>query len=502
MANLDTTIVSTALPTISKEFYAYESYTWVITAYMITDTAIQPLVGKLADIFSGRSLMILFFFIFTISSLLCGVASNIGVLIIGRVIQGIGGGGIISLAIILIADITPLSKRGIYMSVNGVIYALSSVIGPLLGGFFTDNLSWRWSFYINIPVGILCSILFILFFKTPMKKSSLMEKIKRIDFLGTFSLIGCLVCTLIALNWGGTKYSWSSPVIIILLIAGIFFLALYILIEFKFAVEPITPPFLFKYRNITFASITNFFEGFVISVFINTLPLLYQDGRHFSATNAGLRLVPITVFYSFTAMGSGYFIGKWGHIGMYIKYGSFFSSIGAYLITLIDVNTSYKVEFFIYLLYGLSVGVIYQNCILAAQQVSPPEYLGISTTISSFFNFIGGVIGVAIYGTFLQNIYPYCYKKHFPEAPPVTVNNINDVPNGDIIYVEAIRKTYLYSIFPVSILIFLFSLFIKDYKKNVSRRSDVKSNKGSDISKDYKNNPDNIVVTVTIPDEK
>ena len=192
-------------------------------------------------------------------------------------------------------------------------------------------------------------------------------------------------------------------------------------------------------------------------------------------------------------MGSGYFIGKWGHIALYIRYGTFFAAIGAYLITLINVNTSYIQELLIFMLYGLSVGIIYQNCILAAQQVSPIKYLGISTTIASFFNYIGGVVGVGIYGAFLQNVYPTYYKKHFPDAPPITINDIHDVPNGDIIYVEAIRKTYLYCIFPVGVLMFLISLLIKDYKfNNISDKNESES-KEKMISHHQKNNIEIIV---------
>jgi len=480
MANLDTTIISTALPRISKEFKIYESYTWIITSYMLTNTAIQPMCGKLADIFSSRSLMIISFIIFTLSSLICGFAPNMSILIIGRSIQGIGGGGICTLAFILISDITPISKRGIFMSINGILYTVATVIGPLLGGYFTDHLTWRWSFFINLPIGIICLVIFALFFKDEYKSNSLVNKIKRIDFFGIFSIVACLICILLALNWGGTKYSWGSSFIIILFCIGFVFLILYIIIEYKFAEEPITPLFLFKYRNISFPSITNFLEGYVISIFINTLPLFYQDGRHISATNAGLRLIPISMFYSCTAMASGYFIGKVGHIGMFIKYGCFFACIATYLITLIDINTPYYIEFLIFTMYGLSTGLIYQNCILVAQHISPPKYLSISTTICSFSNYIGSVVGIAIYGAFLQNIYPITYRKNFPNSNPVTINDIHSVPYGDVIYAKSIKKTYLYSSFPVGILIFLVALLIKDYKLNLGNNS--RSFKDSEIT--------------------
>lgn len=203
--------------------------------------------------------------------------------------------------------------------------------------------------------------------------------------------------------------------------------------------------------------------------------------------------------YSLTAMISGYFISKWGHIPLYVKCGSFFGCIGAFLITFIGIDTSYTTEFFIYMLYGSSVGVIYQNCVLIAQQVSPPDYLGISTTISSFFNYIGGVVGVGIYGAFLQNIYPSCYKKYFPEAQNITISNIHDIPMGDIVYVESIQKTYLYSIFPFSILIFFCALLIKDYKFNTNaNKTTIDNNNCKEKIEEMKKSSDNIVVTVSV----
>eukprot|EP00833_Pecoramyces_ruminatium_P002413 jgi/Orpsp1_1/1176445/evm.model.c7180000057614.1 len=327
-------------------------------------------------------------------------------------------------------------------------------------------------------------MMFILFFKTPSSSSpksySLISKIKRIDFLGIFSIVACLVCTLLALNWGGTKYSWGSTLIIVLFSVGFILLIAYIIIEYKVAEEPITPLFLFKYRNITFSSLTSFFQGYVISIFVNTMPLYYQDGILVSATEAGLRLLPLSVFYSFSAMVSGCFVGKWGHIVKYIKFGSCFACIATYLLTLVDIDTSYFSTDLIFLIfYGLCTGVIYQNCLLVAQRVSPPEYLSISITICTFFNYIGGVVGVAIYGALLQNIYPKTYQEYFPNANPVTINDIHNEPFGHLIYVKSIKKTYLYAAFPVSILIFVFAMLIKECKNGKDFKNDLKDLKDS-----------------------
>jgi len=490
MASLDLSIIATALPKISYQFHAYESFTWIITAYMLTNTAIQPMFGKFADIFGRKFMIVSTLVLFVLSSFICGVAPNIGTLILGRAIQGVGGGGITVLVNIIIADIVPLRKRGLFMGINGAIFSFSSVVGPLLGGFFTDNLTWRWSFYINVPIGIVCLILIIIFFKMPKEKGSLLEKIKRIDFSGTFSIIGSLVCILLALNWGGQKYPWSSGIIISLLSVGTVLLIIYIIIECKFAKEPITPPELFKYRNITAPCLTSFFNGTAFLTCVNTLPLLYQDGRGLSATIAGLRMTPASFCITISAITSGYTIGKWGHIDKYIKSGSFFMIFSTFCMTLIDVDTPYYKEVIYFIFFGLTVGLIFQNCIMVAQQISPPEYLAISTTLISFFNTIGAVVGVAIHGALLQNFYPSLYKEHYPQAKPITVNDVHNVDNGPAIYVEALRKTYRYTIVPAAVIVFICAMFIKNYSMKSSSQSS-KNPSSKDTSDD---------VTITFDD--
>jgi len=490
MSSLDISIVSTALPTISNQFDSKDEYTWVITAYMLGNTSFQPMFGKFSDIFGRRPVMIFALVLFVITSALCGAAHNIKMLIVARGFQGIAGGGILAMTNIIIADIVPLRKRGLFMGINGAIFSFSSVVGPLLGGFFTDNLTWRWSFYINVPIGIVCLILIIIFFKMPKEKGSLLEKIKRIDFSGTFSIIGSLVCILLALNWGGQKYPWSSGIIISLLSVGTVLLIIYIIIECKFAKEPITPPELFKYRNITAPCLTSFFNGTAFLTCVNTLPLLYQDGRGLSATIAGLRMTPASFCITISAITSGYTIGKWGHIDKYIKSGSFFMIFSTFCMTLIDVDTPYYKEVIYFIFFGLTVGLIFQNCIMVAQQISPPEYLAISTTLISFFNTIGAVVGVAIHGALLQNFYPSLYKEHYPQAKPITVNDVHNVDNGPAIYVEALRKTYRYTIVPAAVIVFICAMFIKNYSMKSSSQSS-KNPSSKDTSDD---------VTITFDD--
>jgi len=290
-------------------------------------------------------------------------------------------------------------------------------------------------------------------------------------------------------------------IIISLFAVGVVFFLLYVLNEFKFAKEPITPPVLFKYRNITSSSLTSFFNGAAFLTCVNTLPLLYQDGRGFSATIAGLRMTPAVFCITISAIGSGFFISKWGHIDKYIKVGSFLMIFSSFCVTLIGENTELYKEIFIFIFFGLTVGLIFQNCVMSAQQVSPPEYIAISTTLISFFNTIGAVVGVAIHGALLQNFYPSLYKESYPDSQPITVNDIHNVPNGPSVYVEALRKTYRYTIVPASVILFICSLFIKHYKLNTNNNNNNNDEKKKDMNSETVDMTEvNENVSITIDD--
>ncbi|ORX50751.1 hypothetical protein BCR36DRAFT_412245 [Piromyces finnis] len=461
ISSLDISIVATALPTISSQFNSKDDYTWVITSYMLSKTSFQPMFGKFADIFGRRPIMIVVLIIFVGTSAICGAATNIDMLIIFRGLQGIGGGGIMAMTNIIISDIVPLRKRGMYMGISGAVFAFSSVIGPLIGGIFTDQLSWRWAFYINVPIGFIAVIVIALYVNIPTPSGSISEKIKRIDFLGTFLLVSSVVSLLLGLSWGGSKYSWSSAVIILFFVGFIIGMCLYLMVEWKVAKEPITPFQIFKNKNVTFSCLISFFLGITFIGFTNTAPLLYQDGRGISATNSGLRLVPHSITVSIGNIGSGYLVGKYGYIERYMRIGSFTLIISSYLITYFGINSKYIFEFFVLSLMGISVGLNMQNCVLVTQQSSDKKFLAIGTTLINFFRLIGGVMGITLVGVMLSNKFPVLYEKVFP-GTNATVNDIHDIPKGEEIYVDAILSSYKSVLFATAIITFMFTLCLSN----------------------------------------
>jgi len=458
MSSLDISIVSTALPTISTQFHSKDEYTWVITAYMLGNTSFQPMFGKFADIFGRRPVMIFALVLFASTSALCGAALNIKMLIISRGFQGISGGGILAMTNIIIADIVPLRKRGIYMGVVGGVFAFSSVIGPLVGGFLTDKISWRWAFYINIPIGIIAVIVISLFVNIPTPPGTFMEKFKKIDFLGTLLIVLSVVSLLLGLSWGGSKYPWSSTIIILLFVGFAICFMLYLFVEWKVAREPLTPFQIFKNRNVGLSCIISFTLGITFLGFCNTVPLYYQDGRNISATNSGLRLVPQSILITVGNIGSGWLIGKFGYIQNYMEVGSLFILVSSYLITLFGTNTKYIYEVFPLGLFGLGVGLVMQNTILITQQSAEKKYLAIGTTLNNFFRLIGGVLGVTLVGTVISNKFPVYYREKYPDAD-VTVNDIHSVPDGENYYVKAIKTAYLYTIVPAAAVTLILTLF-------------------------------------------
>ncbi|OUM62680.1 hypothetical protein PIROE2DRAFT_51646, partial [Piromyces sp. E2] len=403
MASLDITIVASALPIISKDFKAYNNYTWVIVAYLLAQTVIQPTTGKLSDIFGRRPMMISMLAVFIVASILCGAAPSFNVLIIARGLQGIGGGSVISMVNIIVADIVSLRERATYMGIVNSVFSFSSVIGPLIGGFFADKLSWRFAFYINVPICLIAIVLIAMYVNIPTPPGTILEKIKKIDFIGTILLIGFSICLLLGLNWGGTNYAWNSGIIISLFIVSGISLVLFIVVECFVAKDPIIPPVIFHQRNVIISAIGTFAVGFVFLTFNNTIAMLYQNARGFTATMSGLRLTPSFITIAVAGIGSGILIGKFGHIKVHIVIGSFLLFAATILISFIGLSTPYYIELFIILLYGFALGITNQNFVVVGQNSSPKPLIATTTSTILFGRTISGVIGVAIFGSILKN---------------------------------------------------------------------------------------------------
>ncbi|RIA83709.1 major facilitator superfamily domain-containing protein [Glomus cerebriforme] len=405
LAALDQTIVATALHAIANEFSALDQIAWVGTAYLLTATAFQPTYGKLADIFGRKITFLIAIFLFELGSLICGLSPNMTCLIIARAIAGTGGGGIIGLVFIIISDIVSLQDRGKYQGIVGGVFGISSIVGPLLGGAFTDSITWRWAFYINLPFGVITIICVIFFLRLPYISGSLLEKFKRIDFLGTFVLVCSTIALLLPLNWGGSKYKWDSPVIIVLLCVGALGFIIFAFVEKYIAIEPIAPGRLFKDRMVAACFAVNFFQGMAFFGMVYFTPLFFQIVKGATATRAGLEILPLILAVVFTVIFTGQLVSRTTIISYKLLciIGGILIITGAGLMSTFS-DTSTRGELIGYLLIsGIGIGAIMQTTLLASQQVVAYEDLASVTSLLTFFRTIGAVFGVAILGTVFNN---------------------------------------------------------------------------------------------------
>ncbi|CAJ0909369.1 16962_t:CDS:10 [Entrophospora sp. SA101] len=405
LAALDQTIVSTALPAIASEFKALDQIAWVATAYLLTMTALQTTYGKLSDIFGRKSTFLFSIIIFEIASLLCGLAPNMEAMIIFRALGGIGGGGIISLVIIIISEIVPTQDRGKYQGLIGACFGIASVVGPLLGGAFTDHVTWRWAFYINLPLGVVTIVTVVAFLKLPGPTGSLLAKLKRVDYYGTVMIMVATILLLLSLSWGGSQYAWNSAIIISLLCVGALCFVAFGLIESKIALEPVAPPHLFKNLNIVASFAVNFFHGMVFFGFIYYAPLYFQIVKGESATASGLELLPYILGVVFSSIIIGQLVSRTNVFSFrtICMFGAVLVVVGSGLITTWTETTERGPQIGYMLITGFGVGSIMQTTILLGQQIVSINDLAPTTALLLFFRFIGAVFGVAVIGTIFQN---------------------------------------------------------------------------------------------------
>jgi EmrB/QacA subfamily drug resistance transporter len=397
LSALDQTIVSTALPTIVGDLGGAGHQSWVVTAYMLAETVATVLAGKFGDLFGRKTVFQLGVLVFIIGSIFCGLANSMALLIAFRAVQGIGGGALTVTSTALIADVIPLRLRGQYQGALGAVFGVTTVIGPLLGGVFTDDLSWRWVFYINVPIAVV--VIAAATRTIPQVRS---DRKPRIDYLGClFVALGATGLTL-ATAWGGTQYAWGSATIIGLFVASVAALAIFVVVELRTA-EPILPMRLFRSRVFSVASVLSFIVGFAMIGSITFLPTFLQYVHGVSATLSGLRMLPMVLGLLATALISGTVVSKTGRYRLFPIAGSAVTAIGLYLISRMDQHTSLWVESLSLLVLGAGIGLIMQILTLVVQNTVEYSDLGTATSGVTFFRTLGGSFGASIMGSIFSN---------------------------------------------------------------------------------------------------
>ncbi|MEU8186243.1 MDR family MFS transporter [Micromonospora carbonacea] len=397
LAALDQTIVGTALPTIVGELGGIDHYSWVVTAYLLASTASTPLYGKMADLYGRRPVFLFSIGTFLLGSLLAGLSQDMTQLIVTRGVQGLGAGGLMTLAFTIISDVVSPRERGRYQGLFGAVFGIASVAGPLVGGYFAEA-NWRWIFYLNVPLAILAIVVCY----HVMRLIPFQRREHAIDWLGAALLVAGVSCLLLALTWGGTSYAWGSAVIIGLFAAGAVLGGLFLLQEARVA-EPILPLRLFRSRTFALANGAGFVLGLVMFGSIIFIPLYLQIVKGASPTRSGLLMLPMMAGIIVTSILTGRAMTRIGRYKWFPVAGSAVLLVGMLLFTRLAVDTSLWLAFGYLTVIGVGLGLSMQSLILAVQNSVGPRDLGAGTSSATFFRSLGGSFGVAILGAVLSS---------------------------------------------------------------------------------------------------
>jgi EmrB/QacA subfamily drug resistance transporter len=398
MASLDQTIVSTALPTIVGDLGGLSRFSWVVTAYLLASTVVSPVYGKLGDVYGRKRILQTAIVVFLAGSALCGVAQTMTQLILFRGIQGLGGGGLMVTAMAIVGDLVAPRDRGRYQGLFGAAFGVSTVAGPLLGGFFVDNLTWRWIFYVNLPIGILAVAVIGAVFQS--RETS--KRRHQIDYLGALVLTGALSAIVLYTSLGGTTYPWSSTPMLAMLVSGVALLALFPFVE-AHAAEPILPLELFRNRTYATTSAIGFVVGVSLFGSVTFLPLYLQVVKGHTPTESGLLMTPMMAGLLATSIVSGYIISRTGRYRRFPIAGTALSTVALYLLSRLVVTTPTVTAGAYMLLLGLGIGMVLQVIVLAAQNAVPYRLLGVATSGSALVRQVGGSIGVSVFGAIFAN---------------------------------------------------------------------------------------------------
>ncbi|ARE76675.1 DHA2 family efflux MFS transporter permease subunit [Streptomyces sp. NPDC059558] len=475
IAALDQTIVSTALPTIVSDLGGMAHLSWVVTAYMLAATAATPLWGKLGDQYGRKRLFQYAIVLFLIGSALCGLAQDMPQLIGFRALQGLGGGGLIVLSMAIVGDIVPPRERGKYQGLFGGVFGATSVLGPLLGGLFVDNLSWRWVFYINLPIGLVALVVIAAVLHIPKRSAK-----HTIDYLGTF-LIACVATCLVLVASLGATWGWGSARIIGVAVLGAVLLAVFLLVERK-AVEPVLPLGLFRIRTFTLCSVISFVVGFAMFGAMVYLPTFLQVVQGVSPTMSGVHMLPMVIGMLISSTVSGQIVSRTGRWKVFPIAGTGVTAIGLLLLHQLH-RTSSTWEMSIYFfVFGAGLGLVMQVLVLVVQNSVSYADLGVATSGATFFRSIGASFGVAIFGTVFTNqlddklatalagvTLPAGASIAQLEADPRAISALPSGLQPQVLdaYATAITDVFLYAV-PIVLVAFVIAWFLKEDKLRAS----------------------------------
>ncbi|MFF4831498.1 DHA2 family efflux MFS transporter permease subunit [Streptomyces sp. NPDC001315] len=470
LAALDQTIVSTALPTIVSELGGLEHLSWVVTAYLLASTAATPLWGKLGDQYGRKKLFQTAIVIFLIGSALCGMAQNMPQLIAFRAVQGLGGGGLMVLSMAIVGDIVPPRERGRYQGLFGAVFGATSVLGPLLGGLFTEHLSWRWVFYVNLPVGVVALAVIATVLHIPRKATPHV-----IDYLGTFLIASVATCLVLVASLGGTTWGWGSPQIIGLAVLGVVLVVAFVAVERR-AAEPVLPLKLFRIRTFTLSAVISFVVGFAMFGAMTYLPTFLQVVQGVSPTLSGVHMLPMVFGMLLSSTLSGQIVSRTGRWKVFPIAGTGVTTLGLLLLHRMDEHSSTAEMSVYFFVFGLGLGLVMQVLVLIVQNAVSYEDLGVATSGATFFRSIGASFGVAIFGTVFASrladkltdafrgvSLPAGISVDSLQADPRGIAGLPAALRGPALhaYASSITDVFLYAA-PVALLGFVLAWFLKE----------------------------------------
>jgi EmrB/QacA subfamily drug resistance transporter len=462
---LDQTIVATALPTVVADLGGAGHQSWVVTSYLLASTIATAIVGKLGDQFGRKAIFLAAILFFLIGSVLCGLSSTMTILVASRAVQGIGGGGVMVTAMAVIGEVIPLRERGRYQGALGAVFGVTTVVGPLLGGYFTDHLSWRWAFWINVPVAMVVLAVAAVAIPSLGRTGRAVIDYPGILFVG----LGAAGLTL-ATSWGGTTYAWSSPVIVGLFAAAALALAAFVRVELQ-ATEPVLPIRLFGNPVFAVCCVLSFVVGFAMLGALTFLPTFMQFVDGVSATVSGLRTLPMVAGLLITSIGSGVLVGRTGRYKIFPVLGTAIMAVGFVLLSQMSAATPVWRQSLDLFVLGTGIGLCMQVLILTVQNTVDFEDLGVATSGVTFFRTIGSSFGAAIFGSLFANfladrIGPALAAGGAPPAAAQSPQVLHRLPAevaAPVIdaYAEALGRVFLYAA-PVAVVGFVLALMLKE----------------------------------------